>query len=136
MFIGLTPTGGFQMALVLLFALLVRPLFRFNKTAALLTVYVSNPLTMVPILWLDYQVGTWIVPGSLDNGVFDRVEDLTTALDLIVEVGWPMVVGSLVVAALATVVTYPLIRWFLHVTRRAKRPPRAAEPNALAVTVK
>src|SRR3990172_6945415 len=48
-FIGLTPTGGVQMLLVMLVAFLCRPLFRFNQIAALLMVYISNPLTAVPI---------------------------------------------------------------------------------------
>ena len=44
MFIGMTPTVGIQMILVIVFAFLVKPLFTFNRIAALITVYISNPL--------------------------------------------------------------------------------------------
>lgn len=58
MFIAMTPTVGIQMLLVLLLAVATRRWFRFNKVAALLMVYVSNPLTVVPIYWFSYKVGT------------------------------------------------------------------------------
>jgi uncharacterized protein (DUF2062 family) len=49
MFIAMTPTIGIQMALVMLVALLTRPFFHFNRVAALVMVYLSNPITMVPL---------------------------------------------------------------------------------------
>ena len=48
MFIGLSPTGGIQMMLVMLTSLLTRKFFRFNVMAALIMVYISNPLTAIP----------------------------------------------------------------------------------------
>ena len=65
MFIGMTPTVGIQMGLVLIFAFLVRPLFSFNKVAAVLTVYISNPFTVAPIYWGCYKLGTVFVEGNV-----------------------------------------------------------------------
>jgi uncharacterized protein (DUF2062 family) len=134
MFIGLTPTVGIQMAMVLVFALLVSPLFRFNKVAAILTVYISNPLTMIPLYWFYYRVGGLFIEGNVDRAAFNRVHDWNTVLDLILEVGWPLIVGSLIVATVGTVVTYPLILWLLHSLRPPKRPPREAESKSLVGT--
>jgi uncharacterized protein (DUF2062 family) len=133
MFIGLTPTVGIQMALVMLFALLTAPLFKFNRVAAILTVYISNPLTMIPMYWFNYRVGTLFVAGDVDREAFNQVRDWGTLLELLVEVGWPLVVGSLVVASVGALVTYPLIRWLLHAIRQPA-PPREAEEKSLVAT--
>ena len=125
MFIGMTPTVGIQMILVMIFALLTSRLFQFNRVAALLTVYISNPLTVVPIYWIDYKVGALLVGGDFS------LEDLRAVLDyeglagwwqtiktLFIEVGEPLILGSLVVGTLAAVVTYPTILWLLRRFRR------------------
>src|SRR5688500_14290949 len=59
MFIGLTPTGGIHMLLVLGMAWLCRPFCKFNQIAGLLAVYVSSPLTAIPIFWADYRMGAF-----------------------------------------------------------------------------
>ncbi|MBN2343070.1 MAG: DUF2062 domain-containing protein [Deltaproteobacteria bacterium] len=53
-FIGFLPIMGIQMAVVTLFAL---PL-RGNLKAALAGVWISNPITFIPLYWLNYQFGT------------------------------------------------------------------------------
>ncbi|MBN1765264.1 MAG: DUF2062 domain-containing protein [Sedimentisphaerales bacterium] len=52
-FIGWTPTIGLQMLLVVLLAALLRA----NTRVGVPIVWISNPLTIVPIYWLNYQVG-------------------------------------------------------------------------------
>ena len=47
MAIGLTPTVGIQMILVMCTAWLTHKLFHFNRVAALITVYISNPIKSV-----------------------------------------------------------------------------------------
>ncbi len=53
LFIGMTPTVGIQMIIILLVSMVIP----INRMAGLLTVYISNPLTVIPIYWLDYWVG-------------------------------------------------------------------------------
>lgn len=129
MFIGMTPTVGIQMGLVMLFAFLVRPLFYFNRVAAVITVYISNPLTLVPIYWFNYQVGTLFVEGDLDREAFaaifqgrnaDHVWDLL--LELFVDVGTPLIVGSLVVATICSVLTYPAMLWLVRKCQKPRLP--------------
>lgn len=52
-FIGMTPTFGFQMAIALFFAYL----FRENRLAALLGVWVTNPVTAPVIYAIEYEIG-------------------------------------------------------------------------------
>ena len=49
-FIGWTPTIGFQSALVILMALI----FKANKVVGLPFVWISNPFTLIPIYWPNY----------------------------------------------------------------------------------
>jgi uncharacterized protein (DUF2062 family) len=125
MFIGMTPTVGIQMLLVMLFALATRRLFEFNRVAALITVYISNPVTLVPIYYFDYQVGTLFFedPG-FSREDFARILEYeglaqwwAMIVELFVEIGLPMIAGSLVVGSVCAAITYPLMRWILHWSR-------------------
>ncbi|NQV29093.1 MAG: DUF2062 domain-containing protein [Rhodopirellula sp.] len=127
MFIGMTPTVGIQMMIVLVIAFLTRPLFTFNKIAAVLTVYVTNPLTLVPIYWFNYKVGTCFIPSSVtyEDFVtiirFDRHHNWSKqALSLITELGAPLLVGCLLVAIVSSVLTYPAMRWLLQRSHRTE----------------
>ena len=52
-FIGMTPTFGFQMAIAIFFAYLLRE----NRLAAILGVWVTNPVTAPFIYAAEYEVG-------------------------------------------------------------------------------
>ncbi|MGH7201555.1 MAG: DUF2062 domain-containing protein [Planctomycetaceae bacterium] len=124
MFLGLLPTIGVQMVLVMLVAFLARPFLRFNRVAALSTVFITNPLTVVPIYYCEYWVGTWIFEGDLTPEDFARILEFhgltqwwSAILELFIDVGAPLVVGSLIVATVAGVLSYPIIRWLIHAMR-------------------
>ncbi len=128
MFIALTPTVGIQMLLVLTVALLTRPLFRFNKMAGLLAVYVSNPLTVVPLYWFNYTIGTIYFPSTITREEFARIfeyhglqEWWTAMIHLFVDLGVPLLTGSLVVAIIGGFVTYPLVLRLFQSVKRTKR---------------
>lgn len=120
-FIALTPTVGAQMILVMLLAVACRPLFRFNHTAALIAVYVSNPLTMIPIYWFNYKIGTLFVEETVTRQEFLLLfryvgyqEWWNSLLQLFVTVGTPLIIGSLVVACIGGLGTYPLMMRLLN----------------------
>ena len=50
MFIGMTPTVGIQMVLMVI----VGTVIRANRLAGVAMVYVSNPFTVLPIYWLAW----------------------------------------------------------------------------------
>ena len=117
-FWGMTPTVGVQMLLVLGFYYLCKPFFTFNVKASLVTVYISNPLTMLAIYWFDYEVGTLFVSGDLTKSELAAVleygsfgEWWETVKDLVLRVGWPMLIGSAAVGTTCALVSYPLTRW-------------------------
>ena len=102
-----TPTVGIQMFLAALVAL---PL-RANLPVALALIWLSNPLTIIPLYYAYYWVGTLLLAlparsyrelaqtfaslfRSLEKGGF-----LESLRSLGSEVLWPVIVGSLVIAA-------------------------------------
>lgn len=145
MFIGMTPTVGVQMIIVAIFAFLMRPFFRFNQVAAMVTVYISNPLTVVPIYWFNYKVGNVFIPGNVSRDAFAAIfkynglsEWWDAIVALFVNVGEPLILGSLIVATVCSIPTYPLIRWLLS-NRNTGQPPtddaQAAEQEQVATSV-
>ncbi|MGF1510473.1 MAG: DUF2062 domain-containing protein [Myxococcota bacterium] len=135
--IGATPTIGIQVALYLL----VAPLIGANRVSGILPIWISNPLTAVPLYYAEWQVGRLVVTGSFGTsdeswGVLARVirPDLGQTwsarlleLDLyvslfhtLVDMGVELWVGSLVVGTLSGALGYWVARRM--VTRyRAKK---------------
>ncbi len=68
-FIAWTPTVGFQMMLAIPLAYL----FRANRMASVIGVYLSNPLTFLPMYWLDYHLGAMLLGNPLTFGEFREI---------------------------------------------------------------
>jgi len=129
MLFGLTPTVGLQTAEVILFALVTRKLFYFNRTAALTFIYVSNPLTTAPIYYGLYWVGSYFVPGEATLEQFQQILTFDgfsgwwqALTELATDIGLPLVIGTLCVAPGAAIVTYPLTRLLLQWYRGGNQP--------------
>ena len=133
MFVGMTPTVGIQMMLILAITALTRPLFHFNRAAGLLTVYISNPITIVPLYAAFYYVGTLLVEApmtpaefqvqfeaSMDRGWLDPLRFIFA------EVAWPMIAGSLVIATVTALPTYPIVKRLVITKRRLMGRPQVA----------
>lgn len=136
MFIGMTPTVGIQMILVVLFAFVTNRFLRFNRAAALITVYVSNPITAAPIYWFNYKVGALFIHGSFTYGTFAKVLEFSgfagwweTIVALFVEIGPPLIVGTLIVAPSSACIAYPTMFWLLRTVRGSKPPEPDREPE-------
>lgn len=144
MFIGITPTGGIQMLLVVALSLTLGRIFRFNRLAALLMVYVSNPITAVPLYWFCYQVGAVFLGADLTKEDFTRIFQYesfdqwsTEFFGLLVDIGGPLLLGSLIVATVAAIVTYPIMLWLLE-SRTGSGNKRVVEekPQPVAMSTK
>lgn len=134
MVIGMTPTVGIQMILVMIFAFCTRKLFHFNRMAAVLTVYVSNPVTVVPIYYFLYWVGTFFVAGNVTREDFAAIVEfegfsgwLEAVRNLLFEIGAPLIIGTCIVAPLCGLATYPVMRWLLRWFRGERTPPDATQ---------
>jgi uncharacterized protein (DUF2062 family) len=115
-FIAFTPTFGAQMLLAAIAAFL----FRLSKPATIIPVWVSNPLTFVPIYGATYAAGALLWPG-------ETLADIPAELRLIAsqdsfadqwrafwELGLilfgPLWIGSVVVGVPCALVAYPFVK--------------------------
>ena len=122
-FVTWTPTIGLQMILTILLS----ALFRANKFVGVPFVWLSNPLTIVPIYGPNYFVGCWLLgnsPGknwhnlmveaSSTSGMWERIAKFAEA---ILPIFWEVWLGSLVVALFLGVSTYFLMYKLIIVYR-------------------
>jgi uncharacterized protein (DUF2062 family) len=97
---------------------------RVNLPIAVALVWLTNPLTMPPVFYFNYLVGTWILGAPPDIGHFQMtVEWIGAKLDMI----WlPLYFGSAVVGIIAGLLGYIGIRawWRWHVIRHYRRRQR------------
>lgn len=116
-FIGMTPTMGFQMPIALFFAILLRE----NKLAAVLGVWITNPLTAPFIYALQYESGRLL----LGMKRLQLPEELT--LNALKTLGWevlaPLCTGSLIFGVLSAALSFALTLRLIP-TIRAWRIPR------------
>ena len=135
MFVGLTPTVGVQMAMVVLVAAI--PKLKFNVPLACAMVWISNPLTMIPLYYGMYWLGVLLL--SRREMHFDKFETTVQALidsikngESLLESAWqgltgmfsigmhiamPMWIGGTVLGILSAIPTYIVV---LHLVRRRR----------------
>ena len=133
MFLAMTPTVGLQIVL----AIAICTLIGANRIAACVLVFVSNPLTMLPIYWVDYQLGCWITGATpvtheafdatwqsiLDAGMIGGI--LEGARVLLGDIGVPMMIGGSILGVIFGVPLYP-ITYRAVVAQRKRREARIA----------
>lgn len=128
-FIGFTPTMGIQMPI----ALLVAALFRQSKLAAMLGVWISNPLT-APILYgFTYFVGSTVLGMPLSEAF--RMPHTWAELKMLsFDIFLPLWVGGILAGAVAYLPTYHFgfqaIRGYRGARRRI-RERRAKKAGAV-----
>ncbi len=119
-FIGLTPTFGVQMALAVFFAILLKE----NKIAAVLGVWVTNPVTAPFIYTLEYRIGRLLL------GIDSPQPVRNFAPETLKQFGWdvllPIGFGSIILGALCAALTYALTLRIIPVAKtwRIPRWPR------------
>lgn len=121
-FVAWTPTVGLQMVLAVALATLIGA----NKAVTIPIVWLTNPITAVPIYWFNYKLGNMFLNGGAASEAAARAKiieaaRLTVGLEiftasywsglfkLLVEIGWPVWMGSIVVGAGLAAVTYVAI---------------------------
>lgn len=135
LFCGLVP-GPFQMPSSALCCVV----FRVNLPLALLTTLYTNPLTLVPLYILAFNIGAWVLGGQ---HTFTAPPEMS-GMDLggwmvalggwMVDLGKPLALGLVLLAATLSLVGYVGVkaawRWWLirHWRRRGARRKAAAAP--------
>jgi len=95
--------------------------FRVNLPLSVALVWLTNPITMPPIFYLNFLLGNWLLnePGH-QKGFEATVEWFVESMDQI----WiPLYLGSLVMSIILAIVGYLSIRlfWRLHLISRIKQ---------------
>ena len=140
MFIAWTPTVGIQMVMVFLLALVIP----MNRLAAVIFIYISNPLTMIPLYYLSYLLGLQILGDqgmSYDEFLvfFNEIQEVAsretfwTAMKVFLEqLGYPVLkaltLGGTLIGILTAIPTYPLTLKWVKGYRNSRSIAKAANP--------
>jgi hypothetical protein len=119
LFCGLIP-GPLQM----LGAALVCIVLRVNLPLALLTTLYTNPLTIVPLYLVGYQIGAFVLGATMQRAVAPppdwdwarTAESMRSMFDWMVGLGTPLVLGVFLLACLLATAGYLAVRgiWSLY----------------------
>lgn len=119
-FIGMTPTFGFQMAIALFFAYLLKE----NRLAAILGVWITNPVTAPVIYSIEYEMGRILL--SLPRASLPAEFTWGAYADLGWDILYPLWVGGtlagVILGALSYFVTLRMVP--IVKTWRIQRWPR------------
>ncbi len=115
-FIAYTPTFGIQTVLVVSLA----ALFRINPVSATVGVYVSNPITIWPMYWLCYKVGSVILQAEPLGKDIDFSQSLLSLSKTGLSVIGVEFVGSLVVGTVTFPLAYFVALWGVVAYRRMR----------------
>ena len=106
-----------------------------NAIAAALATLFTNPVTIVPLYWVAYQMGAALLPGQHSMPTFAAPQGGLGewALGLgewIGTLGWPLLAGLPVLATLLAIHAYLLVQvlFLTPVIRRARRRGMASRP--------
>ena len=109
LFVALLPLVGIQMGLALGLAWLIRA----NKAVAVTLVWISNPLTMVPIYYPGYWLGCKLLNMPTGGRWIELVQSNESAsvkfrafMDNLQDFAGPLFLGTFVVATLVGVISY------------------------------
>ncbi|MBO4710439.1 DUF2062 domain-containing protein [bacterium] len=134
-FIGFLPIMGIQMAVAGLACL---PFKRANKAAAVAGVWITNPLTVIPIYAFIYWVGTFfypaehvVTPGTIMTKMTNVleldgfIEQTKGFLALGADIFLPMCIGGAVVGLIAMIPTYFITKKSITAYRKRKAKKHA-----------
>ncbi|MFH2002840.1 MAG: DUF2062 domain-containing protein, partial [Planctomycetota bacterium] len=134
-FVALTPTVGMQMLIILVLGTLIRA----NRIIGVLLVWISNPITLIPMYYGYYWLGGKILSVELwtfatfsskidavmavkeHSGYFGMIQKLFSDL------GPSLFLGSLIIATVCSVPLYP---WVLYALSRRRGPGGESSENS------
>lgn len=142
MFVGFTPTVGAQMYIVFMIWIFSRYILRakFDVIVGTALVWISNPLTMFPMYYLflitglqsfslfgvnwkevSYSVFTSELNGIIQNPAFNTWDVIVQSSQyLLIDLGLPMVLGSLFYAVPFSILSYIIVYRVLTKRQLAK----------------
>ena len=93
---------------------------RTNLPIAVVLVWITNPLTMPPIMYATYRFGAWLL--KLPPREVDFTLSLENLLNNMQGVWKPLLVGSLATSIIAAAIGFVLVRlaWRIYVVRQRR----------------
>lgn len=120
-FIGMTPTFGFQMVIALFFAYLLKE----NRLAAILGVWITNPVTAPIIYAIEYEIGRLLL--GMERASLPSEFTLSAYAELGWDILFPIWVGSMVAGVILGALSYfitlrmvPIVKTW-HIPRWPRR---------------
>ena len=96
----------------MIIAALLAITFKANIPISIILVWISNPLTVLPIFYFCYKVGTWLLGTSNTNFYFEfSWQWLQYGLN---ETWQPFLLGCLLCGLSAATLGYLTVRWYWH----------------------
>ncbi len=97
--------------------------FYANLPVSVITVWVSNPITMPPMLYAAYKVGSYVM--QLPRSRFGTALGWEWLIEQIGQIWYPMIIGCLIFGFLAAGLGYYIIQllwrlWVLHHWRKRR----------------
>ena len=142
-FVAMTPTIGAQMVI----AAAIAASFRANKVLAMAAVWISNPVTMLQIYYVNWRIGRHFVEagmvddesavqaqitriiesiGGMSNLFFHLLDKAfwSEVLRLVWALGIELWIGSFLVGLICALPSYAIARWTITAYRRRVPRPR------------
>ena len=96
---------------------------RVNLPIALAAVWVTNPVTMGPLLYAEYRLGAWLL--GRKGGEFQFELSFEWLAEGFLNIWQPMLLGTLIFAVVFALIGYFLMNlaWTISVTRRYRARP-------------
>ena len=114
LFIAMIP-----MPMQMLAVILVSPFFRFNVPIGVSLVWITNPLTMPFIYYIEYTTGNFLL---MQEGVNNMQMNLDWFTDNISDIFIPLYVGTFFYSAIFSIGGYYLVNWlWIHSVNKAKK---------------
>lgn len=106
-----------QMIVAAILALLVGA----NLPVSVVLVWITNPVTMPPMFYAAYKVGSWVL--GVENEISEDVFTINGALHELGDIWWPLLLGSLIMGTVLAAVGYAGIRalWRYYAIKRWRR---------------
>ena len=131
LFIGMTPTIGFQMPI----AIFLAALFKWNKISAAIAVWITNPLTAPFIYSFSYFVGAKALGFKIAPKLLTGL-DFSTLKEASAKIFLATTVGGVVVGIPLSLLSYYLVFSVVHGYQTKLKHRVAAKKEKLARKIK
>jgi len=113
----------------MLFAACFAVLFRVNLPLSVVLVWISNPITMPPMFYGAYLLGTKLLGSTKQE--FNFQLSITWLIESVATIGPPFILGCVILGALSSIVGYAGIRilWRLSVINEIKQRQARRQQN-------